>query len=285
MVKDKKPKKDITTPAKKPKKKRLPIPALFFIQNSIDYAALEKVKKVVKTSPNGQIYLVVKSFGGDAYTAVRIIKNLRTKYKNIIGVVPEYAYSATTLMLLGTSQILVSPEGYIGPIDKPTEHDASGEGISTLDVTQSMPTLASLVLQQAESFYNTMRSPDKFENTSKKDALNIAWRSAVSLTCPLVEKIDPVLLQKSYRDLRIGLFYGIDLLYDDMLKGQIGKASRAAEKLVGFFPSHGYAIFREEMKMIGLSVDKFEKCKDFDKLNELYGASKSGIIFVEDIYA
>ena len=209
----------------------------------------------------------------------------RTKYKEIIGVIPDFAYSAATLMLLGTNKLLVSPEGYMGPIDKPLEHAESGSAISALDVTQSVSNLASLVATNAVMFYKELRGPESSmpESISKKEAVEIAWRSAIDLACPLIEKIDPVLLQKSYRDLRIGLYYGLDLLSDAMISNR-STAYRVVQQLVNGFPSHGYAIFREEMQQLGLIVDHFEKSKDYEKITELYSKHNNGIIFMEDIY-
>lgn len=286
MVAKKKENKD----KKRTYKKRV-TPALFFLPTkSINRNILEEVKKKLKESKTKRLYLVIKSYGGDTYSAVRIIKHIYTKYEQVIGVVPEYTYSAAALMLLGTKKIFMAPEGYIAPIDKPMEHPRTGETISALDVTQSVANLAVLVKQNAVRYYESMRgskkeSPEFPEGISKTAALKIAWKSSVELARPLVKQIDPVLLQKCYRDLRIGLYYGIDLLSDYMLPTKPALCFDIANKLVNIFPSHGYAIFREETKRMGLIVDKLEDCKDVDKLLELYKNIDTGIEFAEDIYA
>ncbi len=269
-------------------KKAKLVPALFLLsKRAIDRSTLEKVKKILKKSSNNQLYLIVKSFGGDTYSAVRIIKHIYTKYQRVVGVVPEYAYSASALMLLGTKQILVSPEGYIGPTDAPTEHPTAGEMLSALDITQSVPTIASLVKQNAVKFYKSMRGNDiSFpEKIDKKSAFEISWQSSVKLVMPIMRKIDPALLQKCYRDLRIGLYYGYDLLSEYMYPSEPIKAWKISERLVNIFPSHGYAIFREEMKESGLNVKKLEDCKDAQKLLTLYKESNEKISFSPNIYA
>lgn len=273
---------------KKQNEKTVQISALFFAPKSqISRNILEEVKYKLKNASNKQIYLVIKSNGGDAYSAVRIMRHLRTKFNQIIGVVPDYAYSAASLMLLGTNKILVSPEGYIAPIDKPMEHAPTGTNISALDVTQSYTNLSTLVKQNAISFYDSMRGTEESsfsEQISKKDALKYAWKNSVELIKPLVKQIDPVLLQKCYRDLRIGFYYGLDLLTDYMLPDQPDLRFKIVNQLVNVFPSHGYAIFREEMKNIGLVVENFENNKDYTKLMEYYN-NISGIKFIDDIYA
>lgn len=272
-------------PALIPKTPQQKISALFFLPSeSINQNTLHEVQNKLKLSTNPQLYLVMKSTGGDAYSAVRIMKHIRTKYSSVIGVIPDYVYSAATLMTLGTNKMLVSPEGYIGPIDKPMEHTESGEPISALDMTQSMSNLASLVLQQAKTFYEELRTQWFSETISKKDALQISWDHATKLVEPLINKIDPVLLQKAYRDLKIGMYYGIDLLNDGMLPSDRYKCFEIVRQLVNVYPSHGYAIFRDEMKKLGLIVEELEKSTHYQKIQTIYNQLKSGIVYMEDIY-
>jgi len=102
---------------------------------------------------------------------------------------------------------------------------------------------------------------------------------------PLISKIDPVLLQKAYRDLRIGIIYGRDLLSDGMFKGNVVKAHQIANKLVSQYPSHGYAIFRHDLKGIGLVVEDLERSLDAPKLNEWYNKINGEVKFIDDIHA
>lgn len=266
--------------------KRSPVPAVFMIleSESISREHLKQVKDKLKQSSNSELYLVIRSYGGDAYSAVRMIRYIRTVYKNVVGVIPDYVYSAATLLLLGTNKILVAPEAYVGPLDKPIEHSQTGDPISALDITTSISNISALVSVQARSYYDDLRNPKNYETISKKDALDIAWKSSIDLLKPLVDKIDPVLLQKAYRDLKISLYYGIDLLTECMLL-PFEKALDVASRLTNVYPSHSYAIFRGEMKNMGLNVENLEDSKDKDKILEIYNKTQRGIIFMEDIYA
>jgi hypothetical protein len=263
---------------------RQPVPALFFtVTESIRSNHLETVKNVLKSSTNDSIYLVVKSYGGDVYSAVRIIKHLRHIYPKVIGVLPNFAYSAASLMLFGTDKILVSADGNIGPIDIPLEHQ-SGESISSLDLTNAVTTLAGLVSSQALTFYEKIRGAKSgmIDTISKHEALETSWKAAVDLISPLTDKIDPILLQKSYRDLRIGIYYGTDLLNLGMIKGYT-KAKSTAEYFATSFPSHNFAIFREDMRIFGLTVENLEDSPDEKKIIEIYKTNYE-IKFVKDIY-
>lgn len=281
------PKKKNTTRKKASPTKSLPV--FFFLPENkrITGTSLTQTKMLFKGVKDGDIlYVVIKSKGGNAYDAVRVIRHLRTRFKTLIGIVPDYAYSAATLMLLGMDKILVSPEGFIGPIDKPQEHTDSGEAISALDVTNSINNIASLVSAHAITFYRDIRR-DNIESIPKKDALDVAWNTALKLSLPLVAKMDPILLQKAYRDLQIGLSYGLDLLSDGMFKNSpySRRVFHIANTLVNDFPSHGYNIFREEMRSLGLKVNNLENFKHSKKILEKSLENSGKIIYIENIYA
>lgn len=260
------------------------VSALYFVlqdNSEIGPDKLERVKAVLGEMTGEHLYIVIRSIGGDAYSAVRIMKHVRTKFRVIDMVIQDYCYSAATLMSLGANSIFVAPEGYIGPIDKPLEHD-TGEQISALDVTQSVSNLYSLVSTNAQQMYKDIRTRSS-DRISKRDALQVAWDSAVKLMCPLIEKMDPILLQKAFRDLRIGMLSGLDLLATH--EPDFYKRLRIVQTLVNQYPSHGYAIFREEMQSIELPTKKLEDCPDTEKLLSYYNQPSAEIFFIANIYA
>lgn len=261
------------------------VPALIFLKDEISREALQIVKTELKDKKSKKLFLVIRSYGGDAYTAVRIIRHIQTKFDEIIGVVPDYAYSAAVLLLMGTNKIYVSSEGSIAPIDKPMEHSPTGDSISALDVTQSLTNISALVSQMAREFYSTMRgtSQNYGESINKQEALAVAWDSSVKIVQPLIQQIDPVLLQKCYRDLRIGLYYGMDLLNDRMFPNDLLKSYEISSKLVNTYPSHGYAIFRDEMSTLGLNVGNIEDIKNNEKILKHYSATKNDIKYIDNI--
>ena len=57
------------------------------------------------------------SNGGSAEATERIVRRLRHRFKSLRFIVPSNAYSAATLMCFSGDQILMLPEGTLGPID------------------------------------------------------------------------------------------------------------------------------------------------------------------------
>ena len=61
--------------------------------------------------------IFVTSNGGSAEATERIVRRLRSRFKCLRFIVPSNAYSAATLMCFSGDQILMLPEGTLGPID------------------------------------------------------------------------------------------------------------------------------------------------------------------------
>ncbi len=59
----------------------------------------------------------VTSNGGSAETTERIVRRLRERFDGLRFIIPSNAYSAATLMCLAGDEILMLPEGTLGPID------------------------------------------------------------------------------------------------------------------------------------------------------------------------
>ncbi len=57
------------------------------------------------------------SNGGSAEASERIVRQLRGRFKNIRFLVPSNAYSAATLLCFSGDEVLMLPEGTLGPID------------------------------------------------------------------------------------------------------------------------------------------------------------------------
>jgi len=61
--------------------------------------------------------LLIVSFGGDPMVAWRLISVLRQRVKHVAVLIPQSAYSAATLVALGANQIIMHPNGHLGPVD------------------------------------------------------------------------------------------------------------------------------------------------------------------------
>lgn len=236
---------------------------------SIDDDCIEKVKSAVSSATLKNLRLIVHSNGGDPYSAVKIIRILRTKFEHISGFVPFSAMSAATLMLLGAHEIYMSEESQLGPLDLPMEHPKDGSTISSLDVVNTLNQISSSAMEMANEMFKTMRDDlDKGDKIGKTEAMKMALGSAVEMVKPIIEQIDPYQRQKAFRRLKIGQWYAYDLLRTGMFKGRSSAAWRTARSFVHSFPDHSYAIFREDAtgSMLNLTIKESTSIPEWDTI-------------------
>jgi ClpP class serine protease len=101
------------------------MPVWFLIQpgGSADFRELDYETKVAMCSavsvlPEGEkIALIVDSPGGEAKAAHQIARLIRKRCEGFVGIVPEYAKSAATLLLLGSDKIIMGKNAELGPLD------------------------------------------------------------------------------------------------------------------------------------------------------------------------
>lgn len=253
---------------------------------SIEPESVQLVKDQIKNSTVDELNLIINSSGGDMYSAVRIIRILRNKFKKIKGLVPFRAMSAATLMLLGTSEIYMSEESQLGPLDLLIEHPTDGSSISSLDMVNTVNQISYTAFSQAKDMYDELRDLPKGERIGKNEAMKMALTAAVETIKPIVSKIDPYLRQKAFRKLKIGEYYARDLLKTGMFKNNTYQAGLSALMFVHSFPDHGYAIFKEEASnALKLAIKNSTDYTDWDSectLVESYMEKKTAQVFYEE---
>lgn len=101
---------------------------LYFIEcgEGIRRQHVELLESKLGTIKGDVLYLVLHTFGGDVYSAVRIMRILQSRFKEIKIIVPDYAYSSGTMMALGGDSIYMAVDATLGPLDKPIEHPNDG---------------------------------------------------------------------------------------------------------------------------------------------------------------
>lgn len=63
------------------------------------------------------IDFLIVSLGGDPMVAWRIMSMIRERIGKVAVLIPQSAYSAATLLALGGDEIIMHPNGHLGPID------------------------------------------------------------------------------------------------------------------------------------------------------------------------
>lgn len=73
---------------------------------------LDKLPKKTKS-----LDFLIASYGGDPMVAWRIISLIRQRVDQVSVLIPQSAYSAATLVALGANEIVIHPNGHLGPVD------------------------------------------------------------------------------------------------------------------------------------------------------------------------
>lgn len=275
----------IANASPKTEKEKLPITLEYFLflvygNESIsvvdEISVLEELKFIKSKPEESNIILVLDSYGGNIYSAVKILNIIKTKCKKLSIVVPQRAKSAATLMCLGADEIVMGEQSELGPLDKPIEHPhLEGVQISALDVINALSYLQKRSKELIyEIAFELINPPYLFH---KKDAFDIASNIALGLINPIMSKEDPRIVSQSLRLLRIAEQYGKELLKSGPAKSW-NMDNKTKENLVNaiidFFvwkyPDHGFAITRKEAKGLLLKIIPAEKFAKWDLLWDFY---------------
>ena len=72
---------------------------------------------VQKTKPPHKLCIILETTGGSIETVERIVRILRNHYKEVIFVIPNFAYSAGTVLALSGDELYMDYYSVLGPID------------------------------------------------------------------------------------------------------------------------------------------------------------------------
>lgn len=186
---------------------------------------------------NSGIDLLVVSNGGDPTVAFRIITILRERTGHIAVLIPQAAYSAATLLALGADEIVMHPNGNLGPVD-PQIHIHTGEGSSRF------------AAEDVSAFLRFAR--DEVGLTDQQHL--------TALFQTLCNQVGPMSLGFSARASQLAASLGEKLLRLHMKSEAKAQSAHAiAESMCKDFYDHGYAVSRKEARQIGLKVAKDNK--------------------------
>src|SRR6266851_9825531 len=101
--------------------------------------ALPQIIKQIDALPNKSKALdfLIVSYGGDPMVAWRIMTLIRQRVEKVAVMIPQSAYSAATLVAFGANEIIMHPNGHLGPVDMQiTSSGESGpKSFSTEDIS------------------------------------------------------------------------------------------------------------------------------------------------------
>ena len=234
---------------------------------------IDQLKKVSTPPEETRLDMVILWNGGYPHTAYQMMNIIRAKTKKLKAVVPLFAKSAATLMTLAADEIVMGPQSELGPIDMQMEH----------------PLIQNLHISALEGYYPFLQLYGKFvtdffplalkmaDNISqavpikREDAVEISMNTAISYIMPIVQQINPTVVNMCYRALTTGEQYAYNFLYRYMFKDRpenerLLLASQTAHALVWSLQNHGQVISRDDAKMLNLYIGSGESYDLFDML-------------------
>jgi hypothetical protein len=209
-----------------------------------DVSALYEV--IMDWSVQEEIYLFIKSDGGDGKASLRIINLLREHSKKLIVLIQGECASAATIMALGADEIQMGPLAYLSAVDTSLTHD-----LSPVDKNNSSVSV----------------SQDELTRVLK------LWKDAKHDENPytnLYQYIHPLVFGALDRASSLSMKLCTDILSYHMKDKE--KASLISKKLNSDYPSHNYPILKKEAEEIGLNVKTIDKELNdlLAELNNLY---------------
>lgn len=231
--------------------------------------------KITRPAETTQIDLWLDSPGGDAHAAYKIYLMIRSRSKIFRAIVPDYAKSAATLLVLGADEVLMGPSAELGPLDAQVEHpDREGKQVSALDAIGAVNYLVELATELA---LTTGPQFLRFTGLPRSEVLRELLRFMARFLDPMVAKLDPQLVHHARNDLRVAEEYAIRLLAGKQKRnGQKVRSStdskKLASRLVSKYPEHGFVISRDEAISLGLGIKNAEshpRWLQFKELNRI----------------
>jgi hypothetical protein len=216
------------------------------IQATMSSDALPHIIEQIDELPadSKAVDILIASYGGDPMVAWRIISLIRERVKRVAVMIPQSAYSAATLVAFGADEIIIHPNGHLGPVDMQiTTFGGSGQPrtFSTEDIS---------------AFLDFVR--DNLKITDQEHV-----RMLFELTCKEVGSLG---IGFTARSSKLAVDLGERLLALHMKDDESRSRLRTiVQNMSRKFQSHAYPVSRKEALEIGLPV-KRDRDKELEKL-------------------
>jgi hypothetical protein len=187
--------------------------------------------------------LLLVSDGGDPTVAWRIVSLIRERVSKFSALVPQAAYSAATLIVLGADEVVMHPNGNLGPTDPQIQVPRrSGKDGATEFVGFGSEDLMAFLKFSREQV--GLKDPEHMLTVYSK----------------FCEEVTALGVGTSARSALLSVTLGQRLLELHMLgETEKKKAREISEKLTKDYFHHGYPVNRTEAKEIGLKVAEHDE--------------------------
>jgi Serine dehydrogenase proteinase len=187
-----------------------------------------------------EIALIIDSPGGFARETFQLASLFQRHCGGFDAVVPRFAKSAATLLILGSDQRYMGRDAELGPLDVQIVDWEEEEWSSPLDEVQALDRLNGVALDLFDQTVAMLRIRTKKKLST---LLPMALEYTVEMMTPLLDKVDTVHYAKQSRLLKVAEEYGKRLLGKNFSERE---AQVIAERFVNGYNEHGFVISPEE---------------------------------------
>lgn len=194
-----------------------------------------------------ELDLLIVSDGGDPTVAWRIVSLIRERATKFSALVPQAAYSAATLIVLGADEVVMHPNGNLGPTDPQIRvQRRSGKDGATEAVGFGSEDLMAFLRFSRDQV--GLKEPEHM----------------LAVYSKFCDEVTTLGVGISARSALLSVTLGEKLLQLHMKEGaEKQRAREISEKLTKDYFHHGYPVNRTEAREIGLKVaDRDEELED-----------------------
>lgn len=217
----------------------------FVMSGGIDPGVERIVSEALETAgdDSDRAILWLSTPGGSPDGAYMMARAFQRKYKHFAIFINGYCKSSGTLVCLGADSLIMGENGHLGPLDiQILNREEFGERHSGLNPMTALDALG----QQATEFLRRQFLDVRFGGgLSTKQALEVSTNLAGHLFSPITAQLDFMKYGEFTRSMRIGIEYGERLTQH---RDSSNLKTGAVYRLAMGYPSHGFAIDREEAR-------------------------------------
>lgn len=202
------------------------------------------LNKCSKSNRRKNAILILCTNGGDPDAGYKISRSFQQKYENFTVLINGVCKSAGTLITVGANEIVMSDAAEIGPLDVQIGKKDELETDSGLTVLSAIKALEDKTFELFETSFLRLKARSSGRITLKS-AMEMANKLAIGTITPVMSQIDPMHVGEVSRAMNIGLEYGKRL--DNKFKNC---KFDTLSQLANAYPSHGFVIDRDEVKML-----------------------------------
>lgn len=223
--------------------------------------ALLRSRGLRKSTPLDALDVLVHTRGGDPTAAYRLAQVIRNFANRVDFLVPEYAYSAGTIVCLGGESILMGDYAVLSPIDitvyppsgdpdeEPSGEDGDDEGIELVALDHFIKA--------------AVRARIEMERAFEREGLQDAESSVESeMLTAMVEELDAIEIGHLYRQRDLTHVYAKELLASYMFAGapeSDATIEKILSRLIFDAPSHDFAMDYHICHDAGLKVEEMDE--------------------------